>query len=462
MPTLNDVQSRLNGTKVARVVRPRTPNEVRDEIQRAADDGMAICPAGSLHSMGGQQFAASGVSISSSRLKDIGPLDRTASTVWAQSGVTWPELVRWLHENQRESSETLSIIQKQTGADEMTLGGALSSNIHGRVLGRRPLVADIEAFYLTDAKGERVLCSRESNPELFALAIGGYGLFGFVDSIKLRLEPRTQMVRRVAEVQTEDVIPVLEQRMREGATYGDFQYMTDESSKDFMARGIISTYSPIGSQGSIPQDQLGLTLEDWMRLYVLAHTNTEEAYAQYAGHYLQTDGQVYWSDEHQFSPYLPEASQLLAQSLGWKTFATLMISELYVPRDRFEAFMSSARRAVLETGANLVYGTVRLIEAEEETVLRWAKRDYTCVIFNLLVEHTAEGIERAKSQFQALIDCALVEEGCYYLTYHRWARQDQVKTAYPEFREFLRLKERHDPGGVFASDWYNHHRDMFA
>ena len=47
---------------------------------------------------------------------------------------------------------TLSIIQKQTGADEMTLGGALSSNIHGRVLGRRPIVADIEEFYLTNAQ----------------------------------------------------------------------------------------------------------------------------------------------------------------------------------------------------------------------------------------------------------------------------------------------------------------------
>ena len=106
-----------------------------------------------------------------------------------------------------------------------------------------------------------------------------------------------------------------------------------------------------------------------MRLYVLAHTDKAEAYAQYAGHYLQTDGQVYWSDEHQFSPYLPEAGQLLARNLGWRTFASLMISELYVPRERFEGFMSSARRAVLETGANLVYGTVRLIEAEEGTTL---------------------------------------------------------------------------------------------
>jgi len=28
---------------------------------------------------------------------------------------------------------------------------------------------------------------------------------------------------------------------------------------------------------------------------------------------------------------------------------------------------------VLKTGANVVYGTVRLIEAEDETLLRWAR-----------------------------------------------------------------------------------------
>ena len=462
MPTLNDVQSRLNRTEIARIVRPQTSEDVRNEIRKAATDGIAICPSGSLHSMGGQQFVSSGVSLSSSELKKIGPLDRDERTVWIQSGVTWPELVRWLHERQRESPMTLSIIQKQTGADEMTLGGALSSNIHGRVLGRKPIVADIEEFYLTDARGERILCSRENNTELFRLAIGGYGLFGFVDSIKLALEPRTQLVRRVAEIETGEVMSALEQRMGEGATYGDFQYMTDESSSDFMNKGIVSTYSPTQSRVDVPPGQLGLTTEDWMRLYVLAHTNKARAYDEYAAHYLQTDGQVHWSDEHQFSPYLPQAGDMLANSLGWKTFASLMISELYVPRARFPRFMHQARKSLLNTDANVVYGTVRLIEREEETYLRWAREDYACVIFNLLVEHSPEGIARAKRQFQALIDCALDEGGCYYLTYHHWARKDQVEKAYPQFRSFLEMKDRYDPDTLFTSEWHRHYVEMFA
>ena len=462
MPVLNDVQSRLNETTVARVVEPSTPREVRDAILEASAEGLAACPAGALHSMGGQQFISGGVLISTSRLKAIGPLDTESATVWVQAGVTWPELTAWLRAEQQGRSSELTIIQKQTGADDLTLGGALSSNVHGRVLGRKPIVDDIEAFYLTGPAGDRVLCSRSNNSELFRSAIGGYGLFGLVDSMLLKLEPRTQLVRRVSEVTTAEVMGALQERMSQGATFGDFQYMTDETSPDFMSKGILSTYTPTGSVTAIPDDQLGLSTEDWMRLYVLAHTEKARAYAEYAGHYLQTDGQLYRSDEHQFSPYLPDAGDRMAQHLGWTTFASLMISELYVPQDRFEQFMSSARRAVLETGANVVYGTVRLIKAEDETVLRWAKQDYACIIFNLLVQHSPEGIDRARDQFRALIDCALDEGGCYYLTYHRWARKDQALKAYPELPRFLELKDKYDPNGLFDSDWFRSLREVAA
>ena len=462
MPVLNDVQSRLNETAVARVVEPATPEEIRDVIEEASAEGLKACPAGALHSMGGQQFISGGVSVSTTKLKVIGPLDPESSTVWVQSGVTWPELTGWLRADQQGRNNELTIIQKQTGADELTLGGALSSNVHGRVLGRKPIVDDIEAFYLTLASGDRVLCSRDENAELFRAAIGGYGMFGVVDSVLLKLEPKVQMVRRVAEVSTGEVMDSLQDRMGQGATYGDFQYMTDETSPDFMSKGILSTYTPTRSVVGVPGGQLGLSTDDWMRLYVLAHTDKARAYTEYASHYLQTDGQLYWSDEHQFSPYLPDAGQRMAQHLGWTTFASLMISELYVPPDRFEQFMSSARRAILDTGANVIYGTVRLIKAEDETVLRWAKQDYACIIFNLLVEHSPQGIDRARTQFRALIDCALDEGGCYYLTYHRWARRDQLEKAYPELPRFLDLKNKYDPKGLFDSDWFRSLRETIA
>jgi FAD/FMN-containing dehydrogenase len=72
------------------------------------------------------------------------------------------------------------------------------------------------------------------------------------------------------------------------------------------------------------------------------------------------------------------------------------------------------------------------------------------------------GIEKAKQAFRRLIDRGLSYGGSYYLTYHRWAERGQVVAAYPQFAEFLRLKQRLDPTGVIQSEWYRHYRRMFS
>jgi FAD/FMN-containing dehydrogenase len=78
------------------------------------------------------------------------------------------------------------------------------------------------------------------------------------------------------------------------------------------------------------------------------------------------------------------------------------------------------------------------------------------------VPHTPEGIAKAQRDFQRLIDCALELGGSYYLTYHRWARKDQVLQAYPQFPEFLRQKLQVDPEERFQSEWYRHYKAMFS
>ena len=122
-----------------------------------------------------------------------------------------------------------------------------------------------------------------------------------------------------------------------------------------------------------------------------------------------------------------------------------MISELYVPRERLEDFMEAVAEDFARTGVDVIYGTVRLIERDDESFLAWAREPWACVIFNLHTEHTRAGIERTADAFRRLIDLTIARGGSYFLTYHRWARRDQVEACYPQFREFLARKREHDP-----------------
>ena len=122
--------------------------------------------------------------------------------------------------------------------------------------------------------------------------------------------------------------------------------------------------------------------------------------------------------------------------------------------------MDAAGKVLIAHGSNVIYGTVRLIEPEHETLLNWAARRYACIVFNLHVDHTPHGIQGVADALRGLIDVALSFGGSYFLTYSRFATSGQLLRAYPQFPRFLDLKRRLDPDGVFSSDWYDNYRNV--
>ena len=326
----------------------------------------------------------------------------------------------------------------------------------------KPIIADVESFLLVDAKGNLRTCNRREDSELFRLAIGGYGLFGVIASVKLRLTPRRKVERVVEVLDLEDLIPVFQQRIADGSLYGDFQYMTAADSDGFLRKGVASRYRPVDDSTPMPESQKELSVEDWRRLIYFAHVDKRKVFEQYSNYYLSTSGQVYWSDTHQLSTYIDNYHEALDKQLGAREKATEMITEIYVPRTELIRFLQDVRKDVRENDVNVIFGTLRLIEKDEESFLAWAKEPYVCIIFNLHVVHSAKGLQKAAADFRRLIDRGIQYGGSYYLTYHRWATRKQVETCYPQFVEFLRLKKTHDPEERFQSDWYRHYREMFA
>jgi len=460
--SLNDIHSRLNRTTVAEYHEPRTNSEIASLVLRAAETGRSVSLSGGRHSMGGQQFGEGTLHISLSRYNRVVAFDEQRGQVTVESGIQWPDLMAWLVEHQKDKPRPWGIRQKQSGADKISVGGSLSANAHGRGLSFKPLVGDVEAFELIGADGRTVRCDRTQNRELFGLAIGGYGLFGVITEVTLRLVPRIKVERRVELLKLDDLPGRVAKRIEEGFLYGDFQFKTDETAADFLEVGVFSCYRPAPTDAVIREDRKALTSRQWDELYRLAHLDKARGFQVYAAHYLTTDGQVYWSDAHQMSDYIEGQDELIDRATKARAPGSLMITELYVPRPRLPELLRGAGARLLERKANLVYGTVRFIEKDDETFLPWAKESFACVVMNLRVTHDDEGLAAARLQFQDLIDVALSLGGSYFLTYHRWARKDQVLKAYPRFPEFLALKRKYDPEERFQSEWYRHYRKMFA
>ncbi len=360
---------KLNLTRVHSIVRPDSLESIQAVIRTARGEGRGISIAGGMHAMGGQQFGTDTTLLDMRGLNRVLNFDPHNGEVEVEAGIEWPELVNTLLEVQEGREPQWGIIQKQTGADRLSIGGALAANVHGRGLHLKPFIGDVESFTLLGADGNLRTCSRRENAELFRLAIGGYGLFGVILSVRLRLGRRKKIERVVEVLDLDDLIPVFEERIADGSLYGDFQYMTDPNSEGFLRRGIFSRYRPV------------------------------------------------------------------------------------------EEFV---RRDFRQNKVNVIFGTLRLIERDDECFLAWAKEPYVCIIFNLHVVHSENGLEKAATDFRRLIDRGIQYGGSYFLTYHKWATRKQVKTCYPQFPEFLRLKKMYDPEERFQSNWYRHYKKMFG
>ena len=454
---VNDVQSRLNRTVVARIARPTSHDEVASLIREAAAAGQPVSIVGGRHSMGGQQFAAGSLLIDTRGMDRVVSFDREAGLVEVGAGIQWPELIDYLHREQGGEENPWAIRQKQTGVDRVTLGGSLAANGHGRGLRFPPLVSDVESFRIVGPDGEERRCSRDENAELFSLAIGGYGLFGVVTEVTLRLVPRTKVRRVVMVIPVRDLMDRIHERLEQGFVYGDCQYSVDLDVDAGAHLGVFSCYEEVPLDTALPEQQAHLSAEDWGRLYQLVRTDKERAFQTYSMYYLGTSGQVYWSDTHQLSSVFEGYSDVIDAGDG-----TEMITEVYVRREDLVGFLGAARADCVEDGADLTFGTIRMIEPDTETFLPWATEPWACIVCNLHVVHTEAGIDKAAGDFRRIIDRVIEFGGRYFLTYHRWATGEQVETCYPQFTDFLRLKGKYDPEERFQSDWYRHYRALFA
>jgi FAD/FMN-containing dehydrogenases len=335
--------------------------------------------------------------------------DTERGVIDVEGGIEWPQIIEHLNNVQASRGSRRSSMGHLSEADRrrsLSIAGALSCNAHGRGLNLKPIVDQVESFDLVGPHGRVRTCTRDAHPDLFRLAIGGYGVFGVITRVRLRLRPRVKVRRVVALGETATIMERFEERIRDGYLYGDYQFATDATRDSFLRRGVFSCYQPVPLETPLTEHPTRFNPEDWARLTFYSHKYKRRAFEVYSSRYLKTSGQIYWADWQLSAAYVDNYHADLDRALHSKVKATEMISEIYVQRSQLAAFMDGARAALRTRRANMIYGTVRLIERDDETFLAWARDRYACVIFNLHVEHTPAAIDAAAAAFRDLIDWA--------------------------------------------------------
>jgi FAD-linked oxidoreductase len=90
--------------------------------------------------------------------------------------------------------------------DVQTLAGALATATHGTGARLPALHADVQQLTLLTPRGERIVCSRSQQPEVFAAAQVSLGSLGAISEVTLKVRPRHVLHRRVWLMPTEELL----------------------------------------------------------------------------------------------------------------------------------------------------------------------------------------------------------------------------------------------------------------
>ena len=446
-PGFVDDASRLNRTEVAEVWPiPSDPVQAEVEllklVERARKEKLPIAIAGARHSMGGHTISPGGIVIDMLPFRQM-TLNESAGILHVGAGARWTEIVPYL------DARGWSVAVMQSNAS-FSVGGSVSVSCHGWQHNHAPIASTVESFRLLTADATIVRCSRTENHELFSLTLGGYGLFGVILDLDLRVVPNERYRVERYLIPADEYVAAFERRVNRepgaGMVFGRLSVVPDA----FLEEVILTVFRQAPSvDGRLPN----LTDPNLVSLKrAIFRGSAASEYGKGLRWKAERNLQQLLESEH-FS-----RNQLLNE--GVEIFAnrsaqtTDILHEYFVPPNQFNAFVRRMREIIPRHGGDLLNVTIRNVRPDDDTFLRYADQEMFALVLLFVQARSSEGESQMAATTRDLIDAALDCGGRYYLPYRLHATAEQFNRAYPQAKEFFALKRRYDPEELFQNEFY--------
>jgi decaprenylphospho-beta-D-ribofuranose 2-oxidase len=442
--------ARLAPARVARVDSVHELEQLRGILREARKRRLKVSISGSRHSQGGHTYTAGGVVLNMRGFNRIRAIDPLTLTVTVQSGATWDEVQRAI----APRGLALKVMQS---SNVFTVGGTLSANAHGRDLDVTQFVEVVESFRLLLADGRVVQVSRRENPELFSLVVGGYGLYGVILDVTLRVARDELYEQQAVSMDYRRFPAYFAERIRPDS---DVVLMLARPSIDpdpasFLRELVVVTWRKadpgqsggfqLTEEANVRRDKFFFGLSrrfDWAKALRWKLQKRVE---------LGAGKTRVVSRNNSMRPPLAPLELLDYRSKR----NTDIIQEYFVPVENFIPFMDRFREILVAGKMNVLSSTVRYVSPNGTPALAYApRREVFAIIQMSNVELSAEGQAHAATVTRQLVDAAIEQGGTYYLTYQLYPTAEQLHRAYPNAQRAFERKRFYDPDEIFTNQFY--------
>lgn len=444
--TLND-NGGISATPISSVIQVHSESDILKAIKQARKQHLPIAIMGKQHSQGGQTLINNAIELDMLSFNKVLNIDTQKKQVTVQSGIVWSDL-------QKAINPYNLAIKSMQSPNIFTVGGSMSVNAHGDDFRAGSVGNSIVAFHLLIANGERVYVTPDTQLGLWASVIGGYGLLGVVTDVTLQLTDNTWLLSTYQETAVEDFPSwFIEKILKRADIVLFYARLNITPGSDFLRNMYVITYK---NSHQLPTKEVALNNPDKWNSVLTPVFNLSR--------HGQSGKKLRWEIERRvfskvFHDHTVTRNNAMEKPLKfasdyYKKGNADWLQEYFIPLDKLPEFIQVLRQVIIQNNIDILNITIRSVPSESNLLLSYSKQRNFAVVMYFDQNLSADKLTRVKSWTRFLIDQALALGGNYYLLYQPYATKDQFQKAYPDYKEFLKLKQDFDPSVLFNNKFY--------
>lgn len=432
---MNDA-SLLSETPIFRHVVVRDPPgdaliaALRAELRAARAEGRSLAIGAARHSMGGHAIPRQGHAITFDTETVAADLTVADAVYTVPAGARWHQVIQAL--------DPLGLSPKVTQSNaDFGVAATFSVGAHGWPIPYDPMGSTVRSVQMLLADGSLVTASRRENPELFAAAVGGYGLIGVITSLEVEAVANQLLEPSFAVMPATDFAAAFS-----AAADGRFPMAYGRLNIDregFFETAMLVTYRAIA--GDIPPVEGSGVLSHLSRAVFRAQRDNEWVKERRWG--IETGIGARLAGASSRSSRMNEPVKTLEDRDPTRTD---ILHEYFVAPERFGDFLAAARAIIPGSYQELLNITLRWVAQDQTALLSYAPDGPRIAAVLLFSQEMSARAEADMARMTAeMIEAVLAIGGSYYLPYRPHATPDQFLRCYRQAPKFVALKRQVDP-----------------
>jgi decaprenylphospho-beta-D-ribofuranose 2-oxidase len=441
------------------VASPCSVDECREVIEFATERGLSICPRGAGFSYGDVILNDNHIVLDSRKMNRILDWNLDSGRIVAEPGATLGDLLF-------VSMPFNWTVNACPGAAGVTVGGAISNNIHGKDSWKAGNFGDsVVSVKLLTASGEILIVDRAENHQLMEAVISGMGLLGIIVEATLQLGkvPSPFIEVSVFPVKnTREMIKTIEGARKK---FDSFTGWTDAfANGQVLGRGCVSSARWIDVSTVMPEERLAKSLEAptkvfnlfpqkpaWFVLNKIFHPSLMGLANFFQYQAFKISHALFSSKTPQM--LFTEYNFMFNRLPGWpKLFHPHGYIEFQpiVPREMGVKAIENIFKMCQRHGFPSLMCGIKA-HKKDDYMLSYCGDGYSIGIDIHFKARDRDRIRKlGRELFEYILDCG----GTTYLAKDLLVPRDLFERMYPRYKEFLEVKEKLDPSCLFRSDLY--------